>query len=49
MKKTIFILVIGLLLPGFFQQCKKPAGEWTFCEPCGLDAWAGNYNGNGSY
>ena len=48
-KATIIILVFGLLVPGFFEQCKKPAEEWGFCELCGLDSWAGDYTGSGSY
>ncbi len=50
MKKTTFLfLIIGLLQLSFFQQCKKPAEDWVFCEGCGLDSWVGNYTGTGSY
>jgi hypothetical protein len=48
-KTTFFILTTGFLLLTLFQQCKKPADDWTFCEGCGMDAWTGNYSGKGSY
>ncbi|MCF6169407.1 MAG: hypothetical protein L3J66_00330 [Bacteroidales bacterium] len=48
-KKTFIIFVSVFLTAGFCQQCKKTVEEWAFCEGCGLESWAGKYNGTGSY
>ena len=50
MKRSTYILIIsGILLLGFFQHCKKPTEDWTFCDGCEIDSWVGNYTGTGSY
>jgi hypothetical protein len=47
MKKIVGILLF-VILPAVFTQCKKENDDWIFCS-CGIDMWIGDYAGSGNY